>query len=125
MMYNQIVEQYFFYPEHTGVIDLSNPLSAHLRRGQRQQGMLIDFYMQCAGDGLIQKVCFKAMGNPYTIASLEFLCRHLEGENISSLPEFNYSMLVKIMDIPNTQYPVALQVEEIYKEILVLMRQKL
>lgn len=124
MMYNKIVQECFFSPVHVGIIALDAPLSVHCRSPETGKGVLIDFYLQCTADKIVHKACFKAIGNPYVIASLEWLCRQIEGKNLDQLPPINYQMLVNELEIINTQYPVAIQVESVYKEALVLMRNK-
>lgn len=125
MMYNKVIEDCFFYPRHAGIIDATAPLVVHFRGSQPNQAVLIDLYISCSPDGLIKKTNFKAKGNPYVIAAMEWLCRQIEGKLIDSLPLINYQTLVKELDIPNSQYPTALQIEEIYKETIVLMKKKL
>lgn len=125
MMYNKIVEEYFFLPRHVGVIATDTPLSVHFRSGQPEQSVLIGLYMSCASDGLIKKMTFKAKGNPYVIAAMEWLCRQVEGVTIDKLPSIDYQLLIKELKIPMNQYPVALQIEDVYKETVVLMKKKL
>lgn len=125
MMYNKIIEECFFYPRHAGVMDVSAPLVSHCRSSQPNQRVLIDLYINCSSDGIIKKMNFKAKGNPYVIGAMEWLCRQTEGQQIQSLSLINYQLLIKELGIPTNQYPVALQIEEIYKETVVLMKKKL
>lgn len=137
MMYNKIIEDCFFHPKHVGILDLQTPLTVHFASTQKNQSMTrIDLYMQCTEDTLICKVCFKVTGNPYAIATVEWLCRQIEGKQLDRLEwgaaqkdnpqaEQLYQILVKRLEIPQTQYPIALQVEDVYKEVLALMKKKL
>jgi nitrogen fixation protein NifU and related proteins len=123
MMYNKRIHDYFFSPKHVGSIALSNHLAVVSRNSQQGQGN-IEFYMQCNQDRIIIRACFKTNGNPYVIASLEWICRQLEGHNIASVPRIDYQCIVKELNIPMTHYPIALRAIDVYKEALVLMNQK-
>lgn len=121
MMYNKLVETCFFSPHHVGEIDTTKDFTVHSRTHKNNQGILIDFSLRCSHEGLIQCARFKAVGNPFVIASLEWLCRQIEGKLITNLPELTYKTLVQQLNIPTFYYPVAIQVEEVYKEALRLM----
>lgn len=125
MMYNNIVEDCFFNPEHAGVLDENDPWVVCLRKEQPNNTNRVIFYLQCSMDGVVSKACFKSNGNPYMIAALEWICRQSEGKELNTLLEWNYQALIKTLDIPTAQYPVAVFLNGIYKEALVLMRNKL
>ncbi|MCL5272652.1 MAG: iron-sulfur cluster assembly scaffold protein [Gammaproteobacteria bacterium] len=124
MMYNKLVQDCFFKPEHVGVLDVADSLVAHYsyRVTQQNQVVAIEFYMQCSRTGLIKRACFKAHGNPYVIAAIEWLCREIEGANLDTPPLISYQLLINVLEIPNSQYPVALVIEDVYKETLALMK---
>ena len=136
MMYNELVEDCFFLTKHVGILDLQAPLTVHFASIQKNQSITrIDLYVQCMENALIHKACFKATGNPYVIAALEWLCRRIEGKKLDCLEwstgqknslqdEQLYQVLVKELEIPQNQYPIALQVEDVYKEVLALMKKK-
>jgi nitrogen fixation NifU-like protein len=124
MMYNNTVRDCFFSPRHVGVIDLSHKLAVVFKNNQKGQG-IIEFYMQCGQDRVIQKVCFKTNGNPYLIAGLEWLCRQLEDQSIDKIQQIDYQLLIKELDLPVTQYPLALTIIGVFKEILSLMKSRL
>lgn len=123
MMYNEIIKDCFFSPQHVGVIDLNDEGAVVVKNSQKGQGT-IEFYMQCGRDKLIQRVCFKSNGNPYLIAGLEWLCRRLEGRITDDVPQIDYQLLIKELNIPVAQSPLALRIAAVYKEILVLMKNK-
>lgn len=125
MMYNELVESCFFAPKHVGTVDLSKPFSVCYRGGEAGRGDVFDLYLQCDSHGDIRKACFKAYGNPYLVAGAELLCQRLEGSNIEDHPQFDYSWLVEQLEIPKTRYPVALQIEDGYRELITLMQMKL
>ena len=116
MMYNDKVEEYFFYPKHIGRIDLTESLTAYF--GINQKGLVIDLYVQCSEHKVITRACFKARGDPYVIACLEWLCRRLEGLSLDQLTEVNYQVLIEALAIPAAKYPIAIQVEVVLKELL-------
>ena len=125
MMYNKIVNDFFFAPQHVGTIDLLDPLVVCFRSNREHCSVVIELYIQCNNKGLITKACFKTNGNPYVIACLEWLCRQMIDKEIDKLPCFNYQLLMKELEIPTSQYPVTLQIEEAGKEALLLMKKKL
>ncbi|MBI2785897.1 MAG: iron-sulfur cluster assembly scaffold protein [Legionella longbeachae] len=124
MMYNIIVQDCFFSPRHVGVVEKSNPFAVLVKNSQKGQGS-IHFYLQCNPDGIIVRACFKTNGNPYVIASLEWLCRQLETKPIDCVPLIEYQFIIKELDIPVVQYPIALRVTDIYKEALLLMKNQI
>jgi nitrogen fixation protein NifU and related proteins len=125
MMYNELVESYFFAPNHVGIVDLSQPLSIHYCGGVAGRGDIFDLYLLCDNQGYIIQARFKAYGNPFLIAAAELLCRQLEGSLIHEHPRFNYSWLLQELAIPKTRYSVALQIEDVYREIVMMMQKKL
>lgn len=125
MMYNELVESCFFAPNHVGTLDLSQPLTAHYRGGEVGQGDVFDFYLRCDEQGLILKARFKAYGNPYLVAAAEWFCQQLEDSLIDEHPRFNYSWLVQELAIPKNRYPVALQIEDGYRTLVMMMKKKL
>ncbi len=125
MMYNKLVERCFFSPKHVGILDLTHVLSVFYRGGEVGRGDVFDFYLLCDEKGVVLKASFKAYGNPYLIAAAEWLCQQLEGSQINEHPRFNYACLLQEFGIPKTRYPVALQIEDGYKELVHLMKEKL
>ncbi|KTD41507.1 iron-sulfur cluster assembly scaffold protein [Legionella parisiensis] len=121
MMYNRIVQDCFFSPRHVGVINLNDQFAVVVKNNQKGQGA-IELYMQCNSEGTIVRSCFKTNGNPYVIASLEWLCRQLERQPIGAVPKIDYQLVIKELDIPVAQYPIALRIIDVYKEALLLMK---
>ncbi|MDP3268003.1 MAG: iron-sulfur cluster assembly scaffold protein, partial [Legionella sp.] len=117
MMYNKIVQDYFFEPQHIGSLDLRQPFTVHYRGGSGNSNlnMIIDFYLQANQEGLIKKACFKTNGNPFIVAGLEWLCRQLEGKNQDQMKPISYRTLMELLEIPSTQSPIAVKMEEVYK----------
>lgn len=119
MTYNKLVREYFFSPLHVGSVDLNQSLAQVIINHQKGQGC-IEFYIQCDIDGVIGKACFKTNGNPYLIAGLEWLCRELIGKKIKNMPVIDYHVLIKELEIPITQYPLALRVVDVFKKMIML-----
>ncbi|MFI4963111.1 MAG: iron-sulfur cluster assembly scaffold protein [Legionellales bacterium] len=124
MMYNKLIEDCFFHPRHVGALDEKQPLTVHCRAGQEGGNLLIDWYWECSSEGCIKRACFKVVGNPYVIACLEWLCRQLEGVHVDSLPVIEYPFLISELGIPRMQYPVAVQMDALYKKMSLLMKNK-
>lgn len=125
MIYNELVETCFFEPKHVGTLDLDQSLAGFYRGGEAGRGDVFDFYLLCDKKGGILKARFKAYGNPYLIAAAEWLCRQLEGSQISEHPQFDYAFLVEKLAIPKVRYPVALQIEDGYRDLVQIMKKKL
>lgn len=121
MMYNRTVQDCFFSPRHAGVVDLNDHFTVVVKNNQKGQG-IIELYMQCNSNGIIVRACFKTNGNPYVIASLEWLCRQVEGKTLDAAPQMDYQLIVKELNIPVAQYPIALRIIDVYKEALLLMK---
>lgn len=118
-----MVQDCFFLPKHVGIIDANHSLNVLVKNSQKNQGA-IEFYIQCNSKGTIVCARFKTNGNPYVIASLEWVCRQLEGKTIDNVPQIDYLLLIKNLDIPSTQYPIALRIIDIYKEAMLLIKKK-
>lgn len=56
------------------------------------------------------------------IAGLEWLCRQLEGKAIDNVPPIDHLLIIKNLDIPIAQYPIALRILDIYKEVMLLIK---
>ncbi|CAM2986502.1 iron-sulfur cluster assembly scaffold protein [Legionella worsleiensis] len=125
MMYNEVVEHCFFHPQHVGVLDLDDPLVVRYTVEQQKPKVIIELYIQCQVSGFISRICFKASGSPFVIAALEWLCRNTEGTHLMQQKTIDYQTLINVLEIPLSQYPVALLVEDVYQESLKLMQQKL
>ena len=110
----------FFSPRHAGSIDLNNPRTAFFKSNQKGQGQ-IEFYMQYDSSDRIERACFKTNGNPYLIASLEWLCRQLERKTFADVPEIDYQVIINELEIPVAQYPTALSVVAIYQDVMSLI----
>lgn len=123
MMYNNIVCDCFFSPRHVGIVSLNNPRAVVVKNMQKGQ-VAIEFYVQCNPNGIIERACFKTNGNPYVVASLEWLCRQLEGKNIQSVPDIDYLLIIKTLNIPVAQYPIALRIVEVYKEAVLFFKKE-
>ncbi|KTD65794.1 hypothetical protein [Legionella spiritensis] len=121
MNYNSLLETLFFKPEHVGVPDGSIPLVA-CSRIRVKKGARFDFCMACEPSGLVKKACFKAYGNPYLVAGLEWLCRQVEGTMILRPFILDHQKLVELLAIPKSRHPDALLIAESYREVLETMK---
>ena len=125
MMYNKLVKDCFFSPQHVGAIDIIDRQTIHFRMHRPKQRVIIDFYLSCAADEFVARACFKTNGNPYVIAALEWLCRQVEHKNLCSLPELTQKTWMDLLELPVSQSPVAVQMDVLYKEVLIFMKSKL
>lgn len=125
MIYNELVESYFFAPQHVGMIEDMTPLSIHYRSKEANFSDVIDLYLEADKEGDIIKARFKAFGSPYVIASAEWLCRQLENSSLQKHPCFNYLAIMEALAIPKTNMAAALQLDEAYKAAIDLLKTKL
>jgi|GEM_PF-1729807 len=121
MNYNEVVESCFFEPHHVGVLDCTQAFTVCGKAGTQEQ---YDLYLQCDETGKIIDSAFKAYGNPYLVAGVEWICRQLKGSNINQHPYLDYKMLVQELAIPKNYYPIALLMEKGYKNTIALMKKK-
>lgn len=123
-MYNKLVEELFFFPKHVGVLDLSEPRTVYFSNVQFSKEVVISLYMQCDEVNVVKAVSFTSNGNPYVIALLEWLCRQIWGRTLEQ-DCFNYDEAIKLFNVPFNQAPVILYVQDVYKEVLMLMNKKI
>ena len=120
MMYNKIVRDCFFNPQHAGSLDLSLSRTAFFSTAEFSQDTVIELYMHCDELYTVHSMRFRSNGNPYVIAALEWLCRQSVGNNLNQL-NCDFGGLSKVLEIPFNQSPLLLQVQDVYKELLSLM----
>jgi nitrogen fixation NifU-like protein len=123
-MYNIIVRDCFFNPRHVGTIERSLTRTVFYDSIAAQSGALVHLAMHCDIQKCITRMCFQTNGNPYLIASLEWLCREVIRSTLEKGPIINYQRLIEVLAIPKNQSSVAVQVEHAYKEIVALMQRK-
>jgi nitrogen fixation NifU-like protein len=120
-MYNKLVQECFFNPQHVGVLDVSQTNTVFFSNAHYTQNAVIELYMQCDEQQIVRSMRFKTNGNPYMIATLESLCKQSVGKNFNQL-YFNGEELIKILEIPFKQSPVTLQVQDVFREVISLIR---
>lgn len=121
MKYNQLVETFFFNPEHVGILE-SLPWTIKVSRGSVSSGNYFDLYLRINPRGMIEKATFKAFGVPYLIAGLEWICRQAKGCFINQALLWNYQTLIQVLDLPHSQYPLALLMEKGYVDALLILQ---
>ena len=111
---NENMRALFFDLQHIGECDLLDPLCVRERivMGKNTQ---MDLYLACDQQGMLTKACFKAMGDPYLLVGLEWLCRQIEGTLLASHPLLNYAMILETLDIPRLRYPAILLIDTHYR----------
>lgn len=116
MMYNETIEDFFFHPKHVGSMDNTNPLTTHF--GIKQNGLSIRLFVRHTESRVIERACYQTNGNPYVIASLEWLCRKIEGASLDALPALHYQQIIEALDMPSSKYPEAVQIDRLFKELI-------
>ena len=110
--YNEAVEKLFFSPRHVGSLDLQAPRTLYGSYVEQLRGQQMDLYLQYNESAVITKICFKAHGEPYLIAGVEWACRQLEKQSLQSLPEISHQKLMQALAIPSLRFPFALFIEQ-------------
>lgn len=119
MMYNKLVEECFFFPQHVGILELSEPRTVFFSNAEFSQE-LIAWYLQCDSNKIVKAIEFKSNGNPYMIAALEWISRQSIGKQLEHC-FFNYNELIRLLEVPFTQAPSILKVQDAYMELVRLM----
>ena len=124
MMYNLLVEQLFFDLRHAGDLPGIEGNRQVFETGTPGQASLIRLTLIADDHGRIRRAGFKAYGNPYLLAAMEYLCRQIEGRQLHDCPSLTWQDLIKLLDIPVTQQAVALLVAGIYQQMLNSLQQQ-
>lgn len=122
MIYNKLVTECFFHPQHVGILDCSQPFSMYFKIGEITTGNAIEYYLLFNEEHVILKARFKAYGNPYLIAGAEWICQQLQGSDIAEHPRFNYAGLIEKLAVPKEHYPIAIFLEKSYLSIVNQMK---
>lgn len=125
MTYNKLIENCFFEPQHVGSLDAGKAGVVHSRISGALKGYCFDLYAAYDAKGFIGQSCFKAQGNPYLIAGVEWICRELAGTAIHQHPCLDYRLLIEKLAIPANQYPIALLLEEGYRAVVNKIKMKI
>ena len=122
MLYHDNLEKLFFDVQHAGVLHCTKPLTVCCRTNV-EKNKNCALYLACDKKGLITQVCFKALGDPYVIASFEWLCRQIELTELKIHPLIDYVMIVDALMIPKARYAAAVLVETNYHQAIHLLKQ--
>ena len=122
-MYNKLVENFFFYPKHVGILDINESRTVFFSNYKFSKEVLITLYMHCDSQETVDSITFKTNGNPYVIATLECLCRWTLDKELDYC-SFKSNELIQLLDVPFNQVPAILQVQDVYKETVILMKLK-
>lgn len=122
MIYNEKVETLFFDTQHAGVLDCTEPLTV-CSRLSLDKNKCSELYLSCDEKGVITRLSFKALGDPYLLAGFEWLCREVENTKLDAHPSVDYSTIVAALSIPKINYAAAVLVETNYRQAITLLRQ--
>lgn len=124
MIYAPVVEAYFFKPQHVGELNINEEGVSHINVGLPSQGDYFVLYVLIDEKNHIIKACFKARGNPYLIAGVEWICCQLQGAAIESLKDFEQEELFSLFQMPERYLPTALLLEKGYNHMVKYLREK-
>lgn len=109
--YNELTKKLFFAPEHAGKLDA--PASKTIISRFEAPGAKVSLTL-LAEEGLILQARFQAMGEPFLIAGLEWICQNIQHSSLNIHPKTLHSDLISALEIPKTRYSVAFLVESCY-----------
>lgn len=115
-MYNKITEDFFFHPKHVGSLDTTNPRVTYFEI--KQNGLFMRLYVSRSENRVIERASYNTNGNPYVIASLEWLCRTIQGASLDALPKLHYQQIIEALGMPTSRYPDAVQIDRLFKELI-------
>lgn len=121
MIYNELIEELFFFPKHVGVINTDDTDWVKYSAFTHTK-TCIELYLQWDSKGFIKNLYFKTNGSPYTIAGLEWMCRKYVGTDLNSDLIFNNAELMLILHIPNTHFSLAIQITKAFDELIILAK---
>jgi nitrogen fixation protein NifU and related proteins len=90
MKYPERVTDYFFNPKHAGILTGEGVLRAKI--GDPILGDVIQLHLRHI-ENTVKTARFKALGDPYTIAAMEWLCCECEGLSLEKLIQLDLSAL--------------------------------
>lgn len=120
---NENIRALFFDLKHIGELDISQPLCTRERivMGKTKQ---MDLYLACDRRGIITEAHFKAMGDPYLLVGLEWLCRRIEHSLLASHPFLDYEVILQNLEIPRLRYPAILLIDTHYQQAVKSLQQQ-
>lgn len=113
-----LVETLFFTASHIGLVDESCPFTVMATSGKPGFGSVLILGLVANDEALIQRACFKAYGPPALIASAEYLCRELEGQNLASLESICAEDIKHRLEIDAVHFPELVRLAAVYHEAL-------
>lgn len=112
MKYPNLVSEYFEQPRHVGALE--HGFRVHI--GEAAEGDVLQLDIAVDTEQKIQRCVFKALGNPYTIAAAEWLCRELEAKPLS---EVNIQQVITDLELPGVKRYLLILLDELIKQIQV------
>lgn len=116
-MYNDKIKRYFFNTLHAGDVIDSKACCKRVKVGYRNQGVCVLALCVNASQQIVQ-ARFKAFGNPFLIATLEWLCEQLEQCTLTKARQMTRTHWVEALSLPESAMPMALLVEKGLNDVL-------
>lgn len=104
--YNEQVLKHFFKPACIQELDSVEPI-LRVRSGHCDLGEAVEIGIILADGGIVKQVYFKALGCPYLIACLSYLCGYLKGNSIAKIGQLDESKLIDLFSMPRNKQHVA------------------
>lgn len=117
MAYNDLVQHYFFNPQHIGALNTENEDVYRVRVGAISLGYLVQLHICVNGTGKIVDAKFKAYGNPYLIAGCAYLTEHIINKTLTEIKNLDHKQWIELLALPKIKLYVALLLEDLIKDL--------
>ena len=116
--YSAIVMDHFNQPRDVGVFDVEDPHVITGRAGIPGAGDFLQLQCRINSDDRIESACFKAYGNPYTIAASSYAAEWLKNKPLAEVKKINHHFFVKALEIPRLKLASAILVEDAIRAVI-------
>ncbi len=107
MFYNETIMALFNDLQHAGEFSANSQNVITAQAGHPGQSDVVQLQIQVADDNIIQ-VKFKAQGGVATLATAEYLARHLTGMKLNELSSINGENIINALQLPAQRMNAAL-----------------
>lgn len=121
MQYSEKLLHYFYTATHAGTLNENNPQVKKGEVGRAAEGNVLHLYLQKENHHIVAAT-FLATGPVAAIASCEFVCCWLEGRTMSDAQQITAQAIMQTVEMPTTQFHVAVQVERLVKKTISLLQ---
>ena len=122
--YNQLVLQHFHQPQHVGAWPSSQTNVATGRAGVYGVGDVVQIQCCYTDDSVVKDACFKAYGNPFTIAAASFATTQLMGKTMDEASNLDHKFFINALAIPQVKWHCAILIEDAINAVVNACKQR-